>query len=257
MSCPAELRAIVAGREAARVLAAGRPARVIARFARSAYVANSRGLACLGDAGLGRGPLNASLAPGSRLPALDEEVRVVLRGAERWRPAVPPRPVQARLRRALGSLEAVQGRGLFASRRTDPGVNALHGWLALGATGRAPRPVAALIGQGAGLTPAGDDLVGGALVALRAARRHALAARLAHWALARARGRTNRISRAHLACAARGEGGEALHAFVAALLAGGRGLDRELAALDAIGHTSGWDAAAGACLALDIAAGSG
>lgn len=181
----------------------------------------------------------------------------MLRGAERWRPAAPPRPDPARLRRALASLAAVQGRGLFASRRTDPGAKALHDWLALGATGRAPRSVAALIGQGAGLTPAGDDLVGGALVALRVAHRHALAARVARWALARARIRTNRISRAHLACAARGEGGEALHAFVAALLAGRRGLERELAALDAIGHTSGWDAAAGACLALDIAAGSG
>ena len=43
MSCPAELRIVVAGREAARVLAAGRTARVIARFSRSVYVANARG----------------------------------------------------------------------------------------------------------------------------------------------------------------------------------------------------------------------
>lgn len=257
MSCRTELHAVIAGRAAAHVLAGGRPARVIARFERSAYVANARGLACLGDARIGYGPLNALLGHGTALPSPGDEVTVTLRGAARWRPAPLPPADPARLRRALAALAAVRGRGLFAERDRHTGAVALRAWLGQAARQPPPPAVAALIGQGCGLTPAGDDLVGGALVALRAARRHATAARLAHWALARARRHTSRISRAHLACAARGEGAEALHAFIAGLIAGrcprGQALDR----LDAIGHTSGWDAAAGAALALDLAAGSG
>ncbi|MEE9273883.1 MAG: DUF2877 domain-containing protein, partial [bacterium] len=65
-----------------------------------------------------------------------------------------------------------------------------------------------------------------------------------------------RISRAHLACAARGEGAAALHETLAALL----GPDPEaalaapLGTLDAIGHTSGWDALAGAAAVLALRA---
>jgi len=73
------------------------------------------------------------------------------------------------------------------------------------------------------------------------------AARLAGWALPLAATATGRISRAHLACAAEGECGETVHEAILALLEGGLpDLDR----IDAIGHTSGWDALAGAVLAL-------
>jgi len=51
---------------------------------------------------------------------------------------------------------------------------------------------------------------------------------------------------------------EAVQAFhAAALAAGGRRSCQSVACWDAIGHTSGWDAAAGAALALDIVSGSG
>jgi hypothetical protein len=104
--------------------------------------------------------------------------------------------------------------------------------------------------MGPGLTPAGDDLIGGALVTLRMLRRHAVASRLGTWALRHAEDGTSRISRAHLACAARGQGGAALHELLHAALCGRRNLVAELARIDAVGHTSGWDAAAGAVLAL-------
>ena len=101
-----------------------------------------------------------------------------------------------------------------------------------------------LIGLGPGLTPAGDDFVGGAMIALRAFDQADVADRIAAWALPLARTNTNRISRAHLECAARGEGHEALHAYLGSF---GK---VQLEALSRIGHTSGLDAAAGALLAL-------
>jgi hypothetical protein len=240
MSSPAEFRALALGRFARRVLAQGRPAKVIASFERSVYVANRAGVACLGS-GLGHGPLNVQLSGTRQLPAMGCAVTVDTQDARTWR---PPALRGISMPRAVLRIE----RGMFASAHA--GADALRQWIASGARGHAPREAASLIGLGPGLTPAGDDLVGGALVALHALGRRACAARVAAWALRRSR-RTNRISRAHLACAAAGAGGAALHDFVNALLAGKRNVARELAALDAIGHTSGWDAAAGVLLALE------
>lgn len=103
-----------------------------------------------------------------------------------------------------------------------------------------------LLGMGAGLTPSGDDAIGGALIVL-----HCLGCdwlRDALWSELRPRAAssTNQISRAHLEAAAEGVGHEALHAFISSLLSGnGSGFNRALVAIDAIGHTSGWDALAG------------
>jgi len=106
--------------------------------------------------------------------------------------------------------------------------------------------------MGSGLTPAGDDLIGGALIALRAVGDKATAERLGRWALRLAGSRTNRISRAHLACAASGEGHEALHLALSAILAGRSSVGKALSALKRIGHTSGMDALSGALLALNV-----
>ncbi|MGH8764828.1 MAG: DUF2877 domain-containing protein [Burkholderiales bacterium] len=108
------------------------------------------------------------------------------------------------------------------------------------------KPDDSLIGLGPGLTPAGDDFVGGTMIALRAFGRIALADRIAEWALPLAKERTNRISRAHLECAAEGEGHEYLHDLLAT--PGKENLKK----LARVGHTSGLDAAAGALLALAL-----
>ncbi|MDA0999134.1 MAG: DUF2877 domain-containing protein [bacterium] len=136
------------------------------------------------------------------------------------------------------------------------GASALYDWMCgAGGDGGAPPPEAAtaLIGLGPGLTPSGDDLIGGAMIALRALGREDMAKRLADWALPLAEVRTGEISCAHLRCAARGEGAAALHAALGWLMAPAGEVELELeAALDrigAIGHTSGWDALAGATLA--------
>jgi hypothetical protein len=115
----------------------------------------------------------------------------------------------------------------------------------------APPDLRALIGLGPGLTPSGDDLLGGALVALHLLGRGDLAGTLWHRLRGELARGTNPISRAHLGAAARGLGGAALHAVLNDLLSGeGGALERRLAAIDAIGHSSGWDALAGAVLAL-------
>jgi hypothetical protein len=109
----------------------------------------------------------------------------------------------------------------------------------------------ALIGLGPGLTPSGDDLLGGALVALRLRDRPDLAGTLWNGIRGALESGTNAISRAHLAAAARGFGSAALHGFVNDLLTGkSEVLAARLAAIDRIGHSSGWDALAGAVIAL-------
>lgn len=113
---------------------------------------------------------------------------------------------------------------------------------------------AALAGLGPGLTPSGDDLLAGAMIALALlapARAPGVAARI----LAGARDRTTRISRAYLDAAAAGEAGEAWHAL-ASLLAGPAGTDRARDLAGAVGRilsfgeTSGSDMLAGFVLAM-------
>ncbi len=125
----------------------------------------------------------------------------------------------------------------------------------LGAPTPIPAPVVpdlrALIGLGPGLTPSGDDLIGGALIALDLLGRTDLRDGL--WKSLRpyADAESNAITRAHLGAAAQGLGGAALHGFLNDVLTGTTAaLPRRLAALGTIGHTSGWDALAGAVIAL-------
>lgn len=212
-----------AGRAALRLR--GR-ATVFAAFERSCYVEADGGIACLGGPRLGLGPLNACLrAP--RTFAVGDSVELDFTQASTWIPARPRRrQIRDRSRSMAEWSFHLQGQAFLS-------------WIAGDG-----EPDDALIGLGPGLTPAGDDFVGGAMIALRAWGHGALANRIAAWALPLARERTNRISRAHLECAAQGEGHAALHDWL-----DGFG-DEALERLSRIGHTSGLDAAAGALGAL-------
>lgn len=116
-----------------------------------------------------------------------------------------------------------------------------------------PREAIGLVGLGPGLTPSGDDYLGGVMVGLHAMNRDDLAAVLARFVLPVARRRTGAISHAHLACAAEGHGGAALHRTIAAI-AGSGPLDVGpcLDAVARMGATSGWDALAGVALPISI-----
>lgn len=136
------------------------------------------------------------------------------------------------------------------------GVGALRSWLPrvrCAEKSRAhPLTEPGLIGLGPGLTPSGDDFWCGVMIALHALGWSDEALRkISGEILARAGERTNRISRAHLACAARGQGADALHRAIAAMgLADEERLGSALCAVESIGHTSGWDSLAGVVCVL-------
>ena len=114
-----------------------------------------------------------------------------------------------------------------------------------------PATAAALIGLGPGLTPAGDDFLGGVLLALHAIECREAAEHLGRWVLAESPGRTGPISRAHLRAAARSMGAEpVMNALHALLTPGTPGLDAAMAAAARIGHSSGLDTVAGAAVVL-------
>lgn len=111
--------------------------------------------------------------------------------------------------------------------------------------------IVSLLGLGPGLTPSGDDLLAGGLIALRAVGAAATARQLAEVILPASPQATTLLSSAFLAAAAKGEGSAALHTFISAVIAARHDqLHPAVEALGRIGHTSGWDALAGACLAL-------
>jgi hypothetical protein len=107
-----------------------------------------------------------------------------------------------------------------------------------------------LIGLGPGLTPSGDDFLVGALALL-----DAIGEREAHAALARAiidalPGSTAPLSACFLRVAAAGHVGEALHRAVSSVTTGD--VDAVIAAVENIGHSSGWDMMAGIMTTLRI-----
>jgi hypothetical protein len=207
---------------------------------------------------------------------LPPNLSVSLARAVIWKPQAPVAWSEASLRAGLQRLDAAlcgripeQGLGVLALPSTGGEVLPAVAAAALGPVealaGHLHREFAhpsadpvpgipdlrALIGLGPGLTPSGDDLLGGALVALHILRERRLGAAL--WTALRRHieADANAITRAHLAAAAQGLGSAALHDILNDVLTGTTpALPQRIAAIDAIGHTSGWDALAGALVVL-------
>lgn len=118
-----------------------------------------------------------------------------------------------------------------------------------------PATARRLIGLGPGLTPSGDDFWCGVMIALRALGHFEISGEISGVILNQAGYRTNKISRAHLECAARGQGAKALHETISAMgMADKARLGSALRALDKLGHTSGWDSLAGVvCVLVSMA----
>ena len=120
--------------------------------------------------------------------------------------------------------------------------------------------VSGLVGLGPGLTPSGDDLLAGVLLALSVAGHgwplvDSPASTLGKVVIGRAASGTNRVSAAMLGQAARGLGSEASHRLIQALLEEEHEDDKAIDAvrqLAAIGHTSGWDTLVGILLGLHL-----
>jgi Protein of unknown function (DUF2877) len=288
---PSALRgkASVVGPVAARALRPGAHGQVRALFAQSLYVELDAGWVCLGGASLGAGPLTLVCAPMpegdlcAHLSVGDAAciepdallagpLRIDLGEAEPWWPAAVGAWDRRSLARGLSAASAAlrnlnpqDGLALLArastaerqalARASTAPLGHLSQWLsAAGAPAElppAPARIVPLIGLGPGLTPSGDDVLGGVLVALSllgcTSHRDGLW-RVLHGAMA---GRTTDIGRAHLAAAAEGLGGAQLHAVLSAIMRGqSEQIQAACAALGRVGHTSGWDALAGALLVL-------
>lgn len=256
-------------------------ATVIAAFERSCYVETPAGaLVCLGSSAIGCGPLNA-LTPTFFPPRKGESVWLSLAGAQLWqaeRPGADRTWVDwpwvdwtvdgpARLRWVASPPIPAEGLGGLLHgvtskliRHAQPGIQALQQWLQYTENPKKPEvsgyaeaalaPAFGLLGLGPGLTPSGDDYLCGTLIALQMFGSSLLAQRLWQALVPQLAGRTNRISAAHMAAAAvYGEGHAALHQCLNALC-DGNALAPALKALDQVGHSSGWDALAGAVAAL-------
>jgi len=114
-----------------------------------------------------------------------------------------------------------------------------------------PKDATRLLGHGPGLTPSGDDLICGVLIALRILEFSPIAERLYNAVRQEAKRRTSRLSAAHIAVAADGWGAEVLHDAANSLLMDeSASLLPRLRDLERIGHTSGWDALAGVTLTV-------
>ncbi len=117
------------------------------------------------------------------------------------------------------------------------------------------RAATLLVGLGPGLTPSGDDLLGGMMLALSALGRVELRDALWHAIGAELDDLTVPISAMHMAAAADGLGVQAMHALIGAVVAGDlANIVRLLPTMNTIGATSGWDALAGAVMVLDVQA---
>ena len=238
----APLVAEIAGRFARDALALGE-GEVCAAFRRSFYLRFPGGrFACIGDASLGCGPLNALLAD-FRPAAIGE--RLAASAASIWQ----PQPLPVRFTSVGAAQVPEEGLGCLLVGRHNalaehalPGLEGLDEWLRHGLA--VPAEVETLIGLGPGLTPSGDDYLGGMMVALQALARDAQAHALWRWLQPRLATRTSALSAAHLAAAAQGEAHEALHRVLQAPS------PSSLSALSAVGHCSGWDALAGAAAVL-------
>jgi hypothetical protein len=223
---------------------------VVAAFRRSFYARFAKGYACVGDPSLGRGPLNA-LVDDFAAPAMGERISLSVEGAQLWSP--PPLPQNAApdvsaLRKAARGRVPNEGLGGLVvdehnvlSGHAQPALEAIDRWL----VGNALEDEAqALIGLGPGLTPSGDDYLGGVLIALNHFGRRPQAIGLWRWLHPRLE-RTSDISAAHLSAAATGEGHEALHRCIEALCTAAANWPVVLSELDGVGHCSGWDSLAG------------
>src|SRR5690349_8675009 len=184
-SAPAPLTARIAGRFARDALALGE-GEVCARFQRSVYLRLPGGkYACVGDPSLGCGPLNA-LVDGFSPPAMGAVVSVEVSAV--WTPpASPPHaaPDLPALQRAAGGRVPPEGLGVLVagqqnglSAHAQPALDALERWLVGNAL---TEDAAMLVGLGPGLTPSGDDFLGGVLLALHHVQRAAQARGLWRW----------------------------------------------------------------------------
>ena len=249
------------------LLASGGAARVVAPLSTSFYAEAAGELIWIGGAGTplhGRAVVHAN-PPSARAHG---SVYVAIDDAIPWRP-IPlgtplpgisdaARALLTRLPsvgepRGLGRLLGTGGDDDLVVIRARPYAEVIGAACAADDAAAMAEAARALLGLGPGLTPSGDDYVGGVLFGRRL-RAHGNAAA---WdaavasVLTDATTLTHAISSCLLADLAAGEGWAPLHDLAAALVAGaGDDALSAARAVTSLGHTSGWDLFAGFMTAL-------
>jgi hypothetical protein len=245
------MRLDLLGETAAHALAGRDTGRVLAVVRHAVYLSLPRGVIVLVEPAAEPGPLHVHVDALPRVEVGDvvrtERGSLLIAGAwiagepDLWTtPALPARADLARaaptLREVLGHAPDVDLAGT-AGPATETGLSALLRAAGLEAA------TTQMAGRGAGLTPAGDDVLAGLFLVARAVAGCCAETRLV--ALARAAA-THEISRAYLYAAARGRSLAAVHDLIAAGVAGHPGAAK--AARDRlahVGHSSGLDLAYG------------
>jgi hypothetical protein len=182
------------------------------------------------------------------------QVRVKARSARHWSPELrsigspPDRELRAgRGRRAV----AARGGGLHGLVSAADAFAVVAGTFASGSEAAIVQAGRGLVGLGAGLTPAGDDVLVGltaALTALGDERARGFADAWARYAV----GRTTMVAESFHRYAALGAYSERLHDVLRAILAGPvEAIPAAVQSAAAWGATSGTDTLAGILLALD------
>ena len=226
--------------------------RVIASFRKAMYIRVGAHVFALTIASVPSGPLHARMntlplgAVGDLVEVREGELRVVDRivpvSEHLWVPAANPD-----ITRATGLLGTVLRHVPDLTLGTAPGhllEDDLASFLQVGDLAGACTSV---IGRGAGLTPAGDDVAAGILTmdSILGGHNRVMRKEIARTAA------THEISRAFLSWAAVGQSIETLHTLLQACSGGQEEAARALRARIAqLGHSSGLDLAYGALMAL-------
>jgi hypothetical protein len=283
-SALSHLRAESASATLLKFLHTPRTGRVIATFARSCYLALDGRIVAVVSAELHNGPLNLVVTPtppfsglsvGAPASSTAHRVQVadawdiVLDGAIAWDPALGrfDRAAHDALHnhlRALTDLIAAEAPAGGLARvsveraggvltpleqSASLGLRDLSSGLRRANRSQVARGAHTLAGLGPGLTPSGDDVLVGCLLAL-AALPYMDGASVREAIASSARHRTTQISTAYLDAAARGEASEAWHRLVATMSTSDAvrvvGAARQVLA---VGETSGSDMLGGFVLA--------
>ncbi len=109
-----------------------------------------------------------------------------------------------------------------------------------------------LVGLGCGLTPSGDDYLGGIMIALHSIGK----ADLSHLLWSKIRNHvsssTNLISFAHMQAASDGIGADVIHRAISTIVDGDlKAVEASILGIDCIGYTSGWDIISGSIAVLE------
>ena len=236
---------------------------VIAVFKNSLYLRShldDSSLACIGTSELVRGPINISTSykhlplTAVNVPWCSDRRKLQIEGLEdiefsidtechtRSQSAInwPQRHTVRQLLEQYTPKHAVH----LTGRHLQQGIDALGQWLQSGINDR-PDQLRPLLGCGTGLTPSGDDILIGALIALDYLGHAQTFRALVDWIHSEAPTATNHISLAHLNAACQAMAIEPLHNFVAALYTDTSVTRSTIKQLENYGHQSGLDALCG------------